>query len=90
MILLFAEMPSAPAAAQVPPQNQPPSADELEAMQENMMETVRAKFEEVFGDSNTDDNDTLDKDELLEFGVDMIRVRAKAIAGSGMPVAQPS
>ena len=59
-------------------------------MQEEGMELMKPLIEEVFGNSDTDDSDSLSKDELIEFTLEMYKAQTKFMADQGMLVPQPS
>lgn len=77
-------------SAQVPLQGPPPSPEEIKAMQEQFMKMMKPVVEKSFSESDADDSDSLDKEEMLEFGIAMMKAQAESMANSGMPVPQPT
>lgn len=68
------------------PQGAQPSPEQMKAMQEQAMKMMMPVIEEAFDNSDADDSDSLDKDEMLEFGFEMFKARRKMMAEQGMPV----
>ncbi|MYD81399.1 MAG: hypothetical protein F4X44_12395 [Gammaproteobacteria bacterium] len=88
-LLLTAAMLSANVSAQFP-QGAQPSPEQMQAMQEQMMKMMKPLIEEAFDNSDADDSDSLDKDEMLEFSVEMFKAQRKLMAEQGMPVPELS
>lgn len=72
------------------PQGAQPSPEQMQAAQEQMMNMMKPLIEEAFDNSDADDSDSLDKDELLEFGVEMYKVQRKLMAEQGMSIPELS
>ena len=51
---------------------------------------VTPMVEAAFNNSDADDNGSLDKDEMLEFSIEMIRAQARAMAERGLQAPQVS
>ena len=88
-LLLSALVLSASVSAQFP-QGAQPSPEQIKAMQEQAMKMMMPLIEEAFDNSDADDSDSLDKDEMLEFSVEMYRAQTKMMAEQGMPVPELS
>lgn len=84
-LLITVAMLSASVSAQFP-QGAQPSPEQMQAMQEQAMKMMKPLIEEAFDNSDADDSDSLDKDEMLEFSVEMFKASTKMYAEQGMPV----
>lgn len=88
-LLLSAVVLSTNVSAQFP-QGAQPSPEQMKAMQEQAMKMMIPLIEEAFDNSDANDSDSLDKDEMLEFSVEMYKAQTKMMAEQGMPVPQLS
>lgn len=88
-LLLTVAVLSANVSAQIP-QGAQPSPEQMKAMQEQAMKMMMPVVEEAFDNSDADDSDSLDKDEMLEFSMEMFKARRKSMAEQGMPVPELS
>lgn len=89
-ILITLAMLAVPVFGQFPPQGPPPSAEQMAEAQRQMMEMMKAMAEKAFDSSDEDDNDSLTKEELVEFGVAMALAQNKAMRDRGAPVPEPT
>ena len=53
-------------------------------------EVLKPLYEEVFDNSDVDDNDSLDKDELPEFYIELMKAKLAVLVEGGVQVNQPS
>ena len=51
---------------------------------------MKPAIEEAFDTSDVDDSDSLDKDEMLEFSIEVVKASSKLMAQQGMPVPEPT
>lgn len=89
-LLLTVAILAAPVSAQFPSQATQPSPEQMKSMQEEGMELMKPLVEEAFGNSDTDDSDSLNKEELIEFTLEFLKAQTKFMADQGMVVPQPS
>lgn len=89
-ILITLAMLAVPVFGQFPPQGPPPSAEQMAEAQRQMMEMMKSMAEKAFESSDEDDNDSLTKEELVEFGVAMALAQNKAMRDRGAPVPEPT
>lgn len=88
-VLLTAIVLSTNVSAQFP-QGVQLSPEQMRAAQEQAMKMMKPAIEEAFDSSDVDDSDSLDKDEMLEFSIEMVKASSKLMAQQGMPVPEPS
>lgn len=88
-LMLTAVVLSANVSAQFP-QGTQPSPEQMRAMQEQMMKMMKPAIEEAFDNSDVDDSDSLDKDEMVEFSVELVKAQVKLYSERGMQVREPS
>ena len=88
-LLLSAVVLSTNVSAQFP-QGAQLSPEQMKAAQEQAMKMLKPAVEEAFDSSDVDDSDSLDKDEMLEFGIEMVKASTKLMAQQGMPVQELS
>ena len=89
-LLLTVAILSVPVSAQFPSQVAQPSPEQMKSMQKEGMELMKPLIEEAFGNSDTDDSDSLNKEELIEFTLELLKAQTKFMADQGMVVPQPS
>ncbi len=89
-ILIATAMLAVPVFGQIPPQGAPPSPEQMAEMQRQMMEMAKSMADKAFESSDEDDNDSLTKEELVEFGVAMALAQQDAMRDRGMEIPEPT
>ena len=89
-LLLTVAILAAPVSAQFPSQATQPSPEQMKSMQEEGIELMKPLIKEVFSNSDTDGSHSLDKDEMIEFTLELLKAQTKFMADQGMLVPQPS
>ena len=79
-----------PVFGQFPPQGPPPTAEQMAEAQRQMMEMMKSMADKAFESSDEDDNDSLTKEELVEFGVAMAMAQQDAMRERGMEIPEPT
>lgn len=90
ILLLYLVTFSAPVLAQFPSQGAQPSPVQINVMQEEGLKMMKPLIDEVFSNSDTDNSDSLNKDELIEFTLELYKAQLKFMADRGIVVPHPS